>query len=252
MNTPPTLHVVENAADLVSKAADFVVSRARESVEQRGRFVIALSGGNTPKPIYEQLAEPELAKAVDWEKTHVFFGDERCVPPADEQSNFRMAREALLERVSLPEGNIHRVRGEIDAEAAALVYEQEIKQLFRCERPRFDLVLLGVGIDGHTASLFPGTAAVRERERLVVGQYVDKLGSWRVTLTPVLLDAAREVLILAEGSDKAAVVQEVFQGSYQPDVLPLQRVQPVAGRVHWMLDKVAAAGVRVLSSRSGL
>jgi len=252
MKTSPTLHVVENAVDLVSKAADFVVSRARESIERRGRFVIALAGGSTPKPVYEQLAEPEQASAIDWEKTHVFFGDERCVPPADEQSNFRMARGALFERVSLPEGNIHRMRGEIDAEAAALAYEQEIKRLFRCERPRLDLVLLGVGVDGHTASLFPGTAAVRERERLVVGQYVDKLRSWRVTLTPVLLDAAREVLVLSEGSGKAAVVQEVLEGFYQPDVLPLQRVQPVAGHVHWMLDRAAAAGVRVLSSGSGL
>lgn len=251
MNTPPTLHVVENATDLVSKAADFVVSQARDAIAQRGRFVIALAGGGTPKPVYERLAQPEVARKIDWEKTHVFFGDERCVPPADEQSNFRMAREALLERVPLPEANIHRMLGEIEAGAAALAYEQQLKQLFRCERPSLDLVLLGIGGDGHTASLFPGTAAVRERERLVVGQYVDKLGSWRVTFTPVLLDAARDVLFLAEGSGKASVIREILEGGYQPDVLPSQRVQPEAGRVHWLLDRAAAAGLSPAALATG-
>lgn len=243
MNTLPILHVVENAADLVSNAAKFVVSQARDAVAKRGRFVIALAGGGTPKPVYERLAQPEIAREIDWEKTHVFFGDERCVPPTDEQSNFRMAREALLERVPLPESNIHRMLGEIDAEAAALAYEQELKRLYRCERPTIDLVLLGIGADGHTASLFPGTAAVRERERLVAGQYVDKLGAWRVTMTPVLLDAAREILFLVEGTGKAAVLHEILEGAYRPDVLPSQRVQPVAGRVHWLLDQAAAAGL---------
>ena len=244
MNTPPILHVVENAADLAKKAADFVVSRAREAIDQRGRFAVALAGGGTPKPVYEHLAMPEWAGCIEWEKTHVFFGDERCVPPADEQSNFRMAREALLERVPLPEANIHRMLGEIAPESAALAYEQELKGLFRCEQPALDLVLLGIGADGHTASLFPGTAAVRERERLVVGQYVDKLATWRVTFTPVLLDAAREVLFLAEGSGKAAVVHEILEGAYRPDVLTSQRVQPAAGRLHWLLDRSAAAGLR--------
>ena len=154
-----------------------------------------------------------------------------------------MARETLLERVPLPEANIHRTLGEIDPAAAALACEQDLKGLFRCERPAIDLVLLGIGGDGHTASLFPGTAAVREQVRLVVAQYVDKLASWRVTFTPVLLDAAREVLFLAEGAGKATVISEILEGTYQPDVLPSQRVQPAAGQVHWMLDRAAAAGL---------
>jgi 6-phosphogluconolactonase len=244
MNRTPTLHVVESAAEIASFAADFVVKRAQAAVAERGRFVVALAGGGTPKPVYEQLASPERAGAVDWDRVHVFFGDERCVPPADEQSNFRMAREALLERVPLPESNIHRILGEVDPEIAAVTCEQQLKRLFRCERPSIHLVLLGIGGDGHTASLFPGTAAVRERERLVVAQYVDKMRSWRVTFTPVLLDAAREVLFLAEGSGKADVIREILLGAYQPDVLPSQRVQPHAGHVHWCLDRAAATGVR--------
>lgn len=228
-----------------------MVSRARAAIEKRGRFVVALAGGGTPRPVYECLATPEFAARIDWERTHVFFGDERCVPPADEQSNFRMAREALLERVPLPEANIHRMLGEIDPAAAALACEQDLKGLFRSERPSIDLVLLGIGGDGHTASLFPGTAAVREPERLVVAQYVDKLASWRVTFTPVVLDAAREVLFLAEGAGKASVIREILEGTYQPDVLPSQRVQPAAGRVHWMLDRAAAAGLGETSAAAG-
>lgn len=243
MTASPTLHVVDSPADLARNAAEFVVSRAQAAIETRGRFVVALAGGGTPRPVYEHLATPEFAAGIDWERTHVFFGDERCVPPADEQSNFRMAREALLERVPLPEANIHRTLGEIDPAAAALACEQDLKGLFRCERPAIDLVLLGIGGDGHTASLFPGTAAVREQVRLVVAQYVDKLASWRVTFTPVLLDAAREVLFLAEGAGKATVISEILEGTYQPDVLPSQRVQPAAGQVHWMLDRAAAAGL---------
>jgi 6-phosphogluconolactonase len=247
----PTLHVVENPAELASFAADFVVERARTAVAERGRFVVALAGGGTPKPVYEQLAHAERVAAIDWERVHVFFGDERCVPPADEQSNFRMAREALLEHVPLPEVNIHRMLGEVDPEVAAVTCEQQLKQLFRCERPAIDLVLLGIGGDGHTASLFPGTAAVRERERLVVAQYVDKLASWRVTFTPVLLDAAHEVLFLAEGAGKASVIREILEGTYRPDVLPSQRVQPRAGRVHWLLDRAAAGGLRETLPRVG-
>ena len=243
MKTSPTVQVVDSAADFAKKAANFVIVRAQAAIESRGRFVIALAGGGTPRPVYEQLAGPECAGAIDWDKVHVFFGDERCVPPADEQSNFRMAREAMLERVPLPEANIHRIFGENDPHLAATACEQDLQRLFRCERPSLDLVLLGIGSDGHTASLFPGTAAVREKERLVVAQYVDKLATWRVTFTPVLLDAAREVLFLAEGAGKADVLQQILEGAYQPDVLPSQRVQPVAGRVHWMVDQAAAAGL---------
>jgi 6-phosphogluconolactonase len=239
----PTLHVVEKPADFAQQAADFVVGQARAAIETRGRFVIALAGGSTPKPVYEHLAAPERAAQIDWGRTHVFFGDERCVLPTDEQSNFGMARDVLLERVPLPQANVHRMLGEADPDAAALAYEHELKNLFRAERPAIDLVLLGVGGDGHTASLFPGTAAIRERQRLVVGQYVDKLGVWRVTFTPPLLDQARAVMFLVQGRSKAAVVREILEGDYRPDVLPSQRVQPVGGNVHWFLDGPAASAL---------
>jgi 6-phosphogluconolactonase len=237
----PTLHVVEKPADFAQKAADFIVEQARAAIETRGCFVIALAGGSTPKPVYEQLAAPERAAKVNWGGVHLFFGDERCVPPTDEQSNFGMARDVLLERVPLPQANVHRMLGEANPDAAALAYEHELKNLLRTERPAIDLVLLGVGGDGHTASLFPGTAALREQQRLVVGQYVDKLGVWRVTFTPPLLDQARAVMFLVQGGSKAAVVREILEGDYRPDVLPSQRVQPVAGNVHWFLDAPAAS-----------
>lgn len=244
MASRPLLSVYDDQVAFREAAVDIVVDAARRSVAERGRFVIALAGGGTPRPIYQRLSAPEHANRIDWGRTHVVFGDERCVPPADEQSNFCMAREALLGRVPLPEANIHRMRGEADPAVAALEYEQALRRLFHQEQPpAVDLVLLGIGSDGHTASLFPGTAAVRERERLAVAQYVDKLASWRLTLTPILFDAAREVLFLVEGAGKADVLRAILEGPYQPDVLPAQRVQPAAGQVRWLLDRAAAAGL---------
>jgi len=236
--------VHDSPAALVEAAAGLVVEVAGRAVAQRGRFTLALAGGGTPKPVYERLAGDDFAGRIDWSKTDLFFGDERCVEPNDPQSNYRMAREALLARVPLPEANIHRIRGEADPAVAAAEYEQILRETLRSERPRLDLVLLGIGDDGHTASLFPGTAAVREATRLVAAQYVDKLAAWRVSLAPPLLDAAAEVAFLVEGGGKAEVLAAILEGPYQPDVLPAQRIQPTAGRVRWLVDAAAAARLR--------
>jgi 6-phosphogluconolactonase len=226
----------------VDGAATFIAGLATESVAERGRFTIALAGGSTPRPIYARLA---AADHIDWRKVHVSFSDERCVPPDDAASNYRMAREALLDQVPLPPANTHRVRGEADPAQAALAYEQDLQGVFRtATAPAFDLICLGMGDDGHTASLFPGTAALRERERWVVAQYVAVARAWRVTFTPALINAARHVLFLVEGVGKNETLRHVLEGPYQPDVLPAQLIQPRNGQIHWLVDAAAAARIQ--------
>ena len=230
---------------LVDGAAAFIAGLAAESLAARGCFTIALSGGSTPRPIYARLAAADHAAHIDWGKVHVFFSDERCVPPDDAASNYRMAREALLDHVPLPPGNVHRVRGEEDPALAALAYAQDLLGVVRTSViPTFDLICLGMGDDGHTASLFPGTAALREHESWVVAQYVAVARAWRVTLTATLINAARHILFLAEGAGKSETLWRVLAGPYQPDVLPAQLIQPISGEVHWLVDAAAAARIQ--------
>jgi 6-phosphogluconolactonase len=222
-------------ADLAWGAAEQFVRLAAEAITSRGVFNVALSGGSTPLPLYALLALPEWAARVNWPRVQVFWGDERCVPPDHRDSNYRMANNALLGVVPLPVANIHRMRGEIDPAQAAEEYERVIAEV------RFDLILLGMGGDGHTASLFPGTAVIHEQKRRVVAHYVDKLSMWRLTLTPPVINAARNVTFLVAGTDKAERLREVLQGPYQPDVLPSQIVKPEDGQLYWLVDKAAAA-----------
>ncbi len=238
------LHVFQDNAAFVSGAANFIANAAVQAIAERGRFVIALSGGGTPKPIYARLASAEFQTRVDWSKVHIFFGDERCVPPDDTKSNYRMTREAWFDHAPLVEANVHRIHGEDDPALEALRYEQEIARLYRTNRfPAFDLILLGMGDNGHTASLFPGTAALRETTRWVVPQYVEVMQTWRVTFTAPLINAAHNVAFLAEGAGKAQMLWNVLQGPYQPDVLPSQLIQPTSGELHWLVDAAAAAQV---------
>ena len=175
---------------------------------------------------------------------HIFFGDERCVPPDDERSNYRMAREALLDRVPVPAPQVHRIPGERAPQSAAADYEQELRRCFpAAPLPAFDLICLGLGDDGHTASLFPGTGALHEQERWVVAQPVAPPGVSRVTLTPPAINAARDVVFLVEGAGKARMLERVLAGPYEPDVLPAQIVRPIGGRLLWLVD--AAAGAHV-------
>jgi 6-phosphogluconolactonase len=229
----------------IDGAADFIVDCAAQAIADHGRFTIALSGGGTPRPIYVRLATTDYRDRIEWSKVHIFFGDERCVPPDDSRSNYRMAREALLDHVSLPSDHIHRLQGETDPPQAALLYEQELQHLFRSLTfPVFDLICLGLGDNGHTASLFPGTAALREKERWVVAQYVEVMATWRVTFTAPLINAARHIVFLVEGAGKAEVVWRVLAGPYQPDVLPAQLIQPVNGQLHWLADAAAASKIQ--------
>ncbi len=237
--------VFDLAADLGPAAAERIAALVQEAIGARGRARIALAGGSTPKPAYHLLAEPPYREAVRWSALEVFWGDERCVRPDHPESNYRMAHEALLCRVPIPPGQVHRMRGELaDPEAAAADYEAALRAAFAVkpgEVPRFDLILLGLGADGHTASLFPGTAAIRERSRWVVGHWVQKLLASRLTLTPPVLNAARRVLFLVSGATKADVLRDVLEGPADPDRFPAQIVRPVEGRVEWLLDRAAAS-----------
>ncbi len=229
--------VYEDAAALVAGAAEFISAEAVEAVARRGVFTIALSGGATPKPVYERLASDDR---IHWARVHVFFGDERCVPPEDLRSNYHMALTALLERIAIPPENVHRMRGEDPPDAAAEAYAREMATILGEGGP-LDLVLLGLGDNGHTASLFPGLAVVTEEKRWVMAAYVEAVGMSRLTLTPPAINAARRVAFLVSGADKAEVVQRVLQGPREPIVLPAQVVRPTERPALWLLDAGAAA-----------
>lgn len=250
--TRGTIEVSPDSAALMHAAADGFVTAAAQAIRTTGRFAVALSGGSTPKRLFALLATNAYATRIDWPRVHVFWGDERCVPPADVSSNFRMAREALLAHVPVAEQNAHRIHGEDEPAVAAAAYEQELRALFRTPagapqlRPgaRFDLILLGMGDNGHTASLFPGLTAVREATRWVMAEYVAEVSMWRVTLTPVVINAAAEVAFLVSGREKAAMLQRVLEGPHQPDTLPAQVVALRDGRLRWCVDADAAAALK--------
>ncbi len=232
------------AADLEAlsqQAAGYVAQTLAAAVAARGQATIALSGGSTPRRTHELLAAPPLRDRVPWEQVHVFWGDERCVPPDHPDSNYRMAYETLLSRVPLPPRNVHRVPTELGpAVVVAAHYERELRQHFALEVedvPRFDLILLGMGADGHTASLFPGTLALEETRRLVVPNRVDYLPHERVTFTFPVLNHARAVAFLVAGRDKAPMVAAALAGDRR---VPAARVQPTAGELRWYLDRAAA------------
>ena len=226
-------------ASLIAGAADTVAAAAAEAIAARGRFTIALSGGNTPRPVYQRLA----TATIDWPHVHVFFGDERCVSPRDARSNYHMAKVALLDRVPIPSENVFRMHGEDPPETAADGYAVDLRRALG-EDSRLDLVLLGLGHDGHTASLFPGLAAVTETRRTVMASYVEFVGMWRLSLTSVAINAARRVVFVVTGEDKAEILQRVLKGPRQPVVLPAQAIRPAAGPATWLLDRAAAAKLK--------
>jgi 6-phosphogluconolactonase len=217
-----------HSQDFVNDAVALLETSAKEAIAARGSFRLALSGGNTPKPVFEAFAKRE----IDWTKVLITFGDERCVPPDDEQSNYLMARRTLLDAISIPAENVLRMKGEIDPAEAAREYEAELRARADGGVFRHDLILLGMGPDGHTASLFPGTPALTERERLVVENYVPKMSMWRITFTYPLLDAARHVCFLVNSAGKDAILDEVFSGTSD---YPCAAVAPTDGRLTWLL-----------------
>lgn len=225
---------------LARAAAHFFVALAQPATQQHP-FSVAFSGGQTPKRVYELLATDEFKDQIKWELVHIFFGDERPVPPDDPASNYGMALAALLSKIPIPDSNIHRITGEGDPQANALKYESELKSHFAgLSWPRFDLVLLGMGEDGHTASLFPGTTAIEEKTAWVVANWVARLNEYRLTLTAPALNAAANILFLVSGEKKASRLKEVLSGPLQPEMLPAQLIKPGNGSLTWMVD--AAAG----------
>ncbi len=228
---------------LSHQAAQFTIRIAAESIVTHGRFMIALAGGSTPKKLYALLASEPYRSQVDWALVEVFWGDERCVPPDDSESNFRMAQETLLSKVPIPASQIHRMPADqSDREAASQAYVTEMRHTFGTGGiPGFDLIQLGMGPEGHTASLFPHQASLHERERLVLPVTTPKPPPDRLTFTPPLLNAARHVLFLVTGSEKADAVHAVLEGEYNPDEYPAQIVRPTSGEVTWMLDTTAAS-----------
>jgi 6-phosphogluconolactonase len=235
------IKVVPDLAAMVEEAAGRIAVEAKQAIDARGRFSVALAGGNTPKPVYERLTREPYRSSVQWQNVEVYFGDERCVSPDSEQSNFRMAREAMLSTLPIPEKNIFRIRGEINPNQAAIEYGQLLKDRFG--DGGLDLILLGMGPDGHTASLFPQTEALNETRHRCVANYVEKLKSWRVTMTAGFINRAAVVMFMVSGADKAQRVAQVLEGPRDERNLPSQMIQPVAGRLIWLLDS-GAAGMR--------
>lgn len=249
MTTPePRIEILPDRNTLIRRAAEVVVETAARAVDASGRFTLALAGGRAPAPLYRLLATAPYAGQVAWTRTHVCWGDERCVPPSDPASNYRMAHEALLRHVPVPVEHVHRMRGELDPLESVAVYERELRRVFPDAAapkapPRFDLVLLGLGPDGHTASLFPSGTAVQERDRWVMAEFVPSVSMWRLTLTPVVLNAARAVVFLVSGGEKADAVTRVLEGPRDPARWPAQVVAPPEGQVRWLMDAEAAVAL---------
>ena len=222
-------------------AAERFVELGQAAIDARGCFSVGLAGGSTPKRAYELLASEAYREQLNWSKVHIFFGDERCVPPDHSESNYRMANEALISRVSIPPPNVHRINGLGDAVANASLYEDELRTFFNpASWPRFDLVLLGMGDDGHTASLFPGTKALVEPRAWVVANWVEKFGAFRITLTAPAINHAANIAFLVTGATKAERLLEVLRGALDPEKLPSQLIQPLDGSLFWLVDKAAA------------
>lgn len=248
----PEIKVSANAQDLSRLAADQFVRFSLEAQREKGLFTVALAGGSTPKALYELLANGnELYRSqLCWEKIHFFWGDERHVPPDRADSNYRMASEAMLTRVPVPFENVHRIKGEMaEADEAANEYEQALVEFFRLRKgqlPRFNLVLLGLGADGHTASIFPNSEVINEKVRLVVAPWIEKFKSHRITMTPPVLNNAANIIFLVSGAEKAEALREVLEGGYRPECFPAQLVRPTSGNVTWLVDQEAA---RLLKER---
>jgi 6-phosphogluconolactonase len=235
------INTFESSRSLAQGAAERVIKTLSNAVATTGLASIVLSGGRTPREVYELLGSEANKERVPWSLVHVFWGDERCVAPTMPESNYRSAREALLESIDIPEGNIHRIHGESPPQEAARQYEQEIRTSLGLRHdswPHFSLVLLGLGTDGHTASLFPGTLALQDRKRIVTEVYVESLKSSRITLTLPALNSAQEILFLVSGKMKASIFRSI-RTSDTPQY-PAQLIQPATGRVSWLIDRDVA------------
>lgn len=234
------INVFADFTALVSAGVEKFIGLANHSIGQSGQFSVALSGGSTPDPFYRGLAEPANQNRLSWEKVHLFWGDERPVSPDHAESNFNMVQEALISHVPIPEANVHRVPAEMDVRLAAFSYEEVLRDFFAGEWPRFDLVLLGMGEDGHTASLFPHSAGLNEEHRWFIANYAPGRETWRLTLSKHAINSAREIWILVAGESKSEKLAEVLTGPNDPQANPIQLIAPEDGEMIWMVDAAAA------------
>ncbi|HUI87447.1 MAG TPA: 6-phosphogluconolactonase [Anaerolineales bacterium] len=242
-NLRSQLRLFDNLNSLSLAAAELFVQSAARATVEHGRFLVALSGGTTPTELYELLAQLPYRAKIDWEHLHAFWGDERCVPIDDLENNYRQARDTLLSRVRLPSQNIHRIESGLEPDQAAEDYARVLKRFSTppLDWPRFDLVLLGMGEDGHTASLFPGSEVNVSSPTLAVTAYYQNRPASRVTLTPVVFNSARRIIFLVSGESKSQTLANVLYGGHQPEQLPAQRIQPTDGELIWMVDQTAAS-----------
>ncbi|UAY52209.1 6-phosphogluconolactonase [Ferruginibacter albus] len=239
MNSTYSLQIFD-ADDFFTATANFIVDIAGKAIAKNGRFTIALSGGNTPEKLFSLLAEKSFADKIDWNKTFVFWGDERCVPGDDKLNNARMAKTLLLDKINIPAANVFAIDTTLSPKDAAIDYEKKIKRLFGKGFPSFDLILLGLGTNGHTASLFPDTDILYEKEHLVKEVYVEEQKMFRVTMTAPLINAAQNIMFLVTGRSKEQILHTVLTSRYQPDKYPAQLIKPATGKLFWFADKDAA------------
>ncbi len=237
------VEVFQNTDLLFNAAAALIIELYEKAIAERGNFKIALSGGNTPKKLFELLATPAFSKKINWKQVFVFWSDERNVPISDEENNSHMASIALLNNVAIPKENIFPVPVNFKPAEAAAMYEQMIIDLFKTKQPRFDLVMLGIGDDGHTASLFPGTDILEEKKALVKDVFVEEKNTYRISFTLPLINNAINILFLVVGKDKAPVIKKVFAKPLK-QLLPAELIKPIKGKIHWYLDEPAAALIK--------
>jgi 6-phosphogluconolactonase len=235
-----TILTWKDADELSQAAALFFVAECHRCIAQKGSFVVALSGGSTPKKLFQLLAASGISRNILWKQVFLFWSDERFVPLTDADSNYRMAKENLLDHISIPKKNVFATPVKGSPEDCARQYEDSLRRFFNGKKPVFDWLLLGAGPDGHTASLFPGTDILDEKKRLVKEVWVEAKSTWRISFTYPLINKAENVVFLVSGAEKAPVIKEVMKKTASKNPLPVQGVQPTAGQVWWMLDEAAA------------
>jgi len=235
------IHIQKSSEELAHLTVEHIVEILTGAISARGKGSLVLSGGETPRRTYQLLGSEPLKRLVDWNKVHLYFSDERMVPPDHPESNFGMSRHEFIGQIPIPAENVHRMKGECEPAIAAREYSDELHLNYREEIPRFDCVLLGIGEDGHTASLFPGTDAVKERKSIVVALFVPRLNAWRTSLTFPVINNAREVIMLVAGKNKASIVKNIIESPKASLKIPATLVHPRDGILHWMLDSEAAS-----------
>ena len=238
------LHIFKTPDELSHTVAKWIADDIAATLKKQDRYTIALSGGSTPKALHKILAASPYKEQIEWSKLHVFWGDERAVPFDDDRNNAKMAYDTLLNFVPIPPDQIHVMRTDIGPEQSAAEYETILHRYFDNTPASFDLVLLGMGDDGHTLSLFPGTAAVHEEKAWTIAFFLKAQDMYRITLTKTIVNRAAKIAFLTTGTGKAHALKEVQQGAYNPDLYPSQEIRPVTGELHWFVDEAAAAGLK--------